>query len=758
MIKEYRIETGSVMIFDSETERDNYFDSHVVAECEWDNMSYARLSGGTIRVQLNADVVNAKNINWIKFKNANFGDKWIYAAITKPADYINKSVSELQYTTDWLTTYWFDLDLTKESYIARRSINSKDDGAFIANLPLEDLNLGTNYLTTGTYTDYNSSDESFGTGQFYYLLLTKALCTEGNSHKIVTNAITLTNTDGKEITISNGESSVLYGYIMNFDCLDSCYSKGLFSEDCDLVNSLMYVVRLPFGRSLFPSGITNIASKISTTSSPDIGQQLPTTAECYEQTNFGYLHESKTIPSSLFSGLAKQINSALGSNSTDAPTSGLGRLLLKYPYTLMQVYDYVNQPVNLHLNELRVTNSGNQYAFINDGLKVHKYGSIGQTPTYSVTIERNGNNTIDDNMAKSIDDGGIGNLQSINFYTVTGSFTLPIINSALASFMQSNANQINAQRSQIVSTYQTQLSNAGATLQNAYNVSSMSYANSVYAASSTYDNAYLNANMNFNNSVINAGLISTATQEVNQANYNNSVAGQIGNMLNKNWVDTTMFQGLTIGTASALDVMTKQSTLNANQGMATANQLATINSANTAQGTSMNTAATNLNIGLMNAETNKDIAIASANTTYGIALRNANTSYANSMRSLNARVQDIGNVPDTVQTMGNYQSIANTMLNRDGITYQVKTLPLNILKRLASYFVYNGVMVSYTDTIDNIKTQFADNSGFYIQTVNANVAGDCPPYALSQIQSQLDTGVYFWKPDYYRNYESMYNI
>lgn len=757
-IPDYRINTGNVKLFKTEQERDNYFDAHVVQECEWDSMSYARLNGGMLRVPINADELTAKNINWVKFKNSNFGNKWFYANIIGDPKFINKNVSEINYSVDYLTTYFFDLDLTKESFISRRTISKNDTDSFIVNLPLEDLNAGSNYLTASTFTDYINSDEDFSTGVFFYVLLTKPLCSTGNSHEIRAQAITLTNTDGTSTTISNGIPSVLYGYILNYDCLLACYNQGLFGEDCDLVNALMMTVKLPFGRELFPQGISNIASKISTSSNPNFGVNLPSTCECYEQTKFGYLHKESTVPSSFFTNLNEVINSITGENGKAKPTCGIGRMLLKYPYSLLQVYDYVNQPVNIKLNELNVTNDGDQYSFMTNGLKIHKYGSIGQTPTFNYSIERLNNNTSDAKLGQSIDDGGVGNLQSISFFTVTGTFTLPIINNALQSFLQSNANQINAQRSNIVETYQTQVNNAGATLQTANLTAGLSYSNNMYTTSQNYINATTNANLAFVTSATNTGREYGALYAQTIANSAASMSGSLVRgttgmvgASNAGQYTHALGDALSGGLMAATQGVTQIGVQNAQQSNAIAN-------ANLDQLTAINNASTHYNTGIKSAETARDIAIADANTSYGNAMRNASLNYNTQMRSLNARVQDIANMPSTVQTMGNYQSIANYMLNRDGVTFQLKTLPKDILKRLATYWVYNGVLVSECDSISNIINKFKDAPGFYIQTVNGNITGNVPPYALQQIQSQFDSGIYFWTGNNFRNYEKMFDI
>lgn len=744
----------------NEEQRDTFMMEHKVLELQYEKMSYIRLTGGVIRIAMNNDRFKSFAPNMVMFKNKNFGDKWIFADITADT-YINKNVTEVSYAIDGLLTYYFDLDFSGKSYIARRTLfGGKDSDVFIENLPLEDLNVGQDYISTGTYTDYNNSDENYTTGQFYYLLMTKELCKEGNSHQIKAENITIRDVDGTERTISNGQNSVLYGYIMNYQCLNECLNRGLFQNDCDLVNSLQLIVLLPYGRDVFPQGITNIKNKISTATSPNFGEQLSALCELYDQEQFGWLHATKTVPATIFKGLCEKLNKAAKITSSEKPTSGIGQYLLKAPYSILQVYDYYNQPDNIRLSSLYLTDKpGEQYKALTDGIKIQKYATVGQAPNISYSIERYNNNTADENIGASIDEGGVGALQSINFYTLNGVFSLPIINDYTATFLQSNQNQINAQRANLTDTLQTTLTSAGASQQAQAQAAQISYNATINQAGNTYANQITNSIMNLNQSLTNQTALTTAKLQEQQA----------GALMNLFGIASTAASGIAGGNqttaqiganAVGAGVQALATTINtaAKRNVIQTEYLGQQAQAQTAQAVAANDASvSNLNAQI-GAQANRQIAMANSSVSYANAIRTANLNYNTQIRSLNARLADLRNVPATVQSMGNYQSLANTLYNRDGITFTVKTLPDEVLARLATYWVYNGFMVNESESIQNILNKAEGEAGVYIQTVNANIDGQVPQEVIEQIKQVFDSGVTLWEPEHFKDYDMLYSV
>ena len=738
-------------------EQQAYFESCKVAELEIEKSSYMRINGGTCRLKYNDDQFKSLAPNMIMYKNANFGDKWFYADITSDT-YINKNLTEVNYAIDSLQSFYFDLDLSKQSYIARRTVFSEDGSNYIANLPLEELSLGSDYVSTGTYTDYLNSDEAYNTGTFVYLILTKPLLKSGNAHEIKTGEVTVTDITGTATTISNGKNSIMYGYVMNYQCFNECLNKGLFSEDCDLVNSLQLVVDIPFGRDMFPESIENVKSLISTTTTPDMGEQLTSACECYSQEGFGWLYSKGTIPAGTFDGLCYQVNKAAHIESNSQPTTAIAQHLLRYPYSLLQVYDYYNQPTNLRLEGLQLDETDGVFDFLENGLQFTKYGTIGQTPTLSYTVARNGNLTIDAGIAKSIDDGGIANLQTINFITNQSTFSYPIINDYASSYMQSNANQINAQKTNLAETKQVAILNAGANLQATAQTSQIQYNATVQTAGNVYTNTLTNSLLNQTTSIANALNTSTASQLSNLASNTSSMISQMGTSASQTANASSLAAAGGIAMATGTQALSTVLNSTAKNNSIQTEYLNAVANASTEQLVKANDASTAYTNAQINATANRQISMTGASTSYANSMRSAHLNYNTQMRALNAKLLDVKNVPAQVQTMGNYQSTANTMYNRDGITFTPKTLTAKALERVANYWVYNGMLVNDSETIESILSKASGKAGVYIQTIDANIGGNIPNDNLEQIKQILDSGITLWDKDHFKDFEAMYSL
>lgn len=117
--------------------------------------------------------------NYMRFKNSNLGDKWIYAFITKKV-YINEECTEIVFETDVIQTWLFDFIL-QDSFVEREhsatdkigdnlvpeSFNISDYLYFdLIDMPATNINWSTyiNYFSKWGYlvgtTDFYDSDES----------------------------------------------------------------------------------------------------------------------------------------------------------------------------------------------------------------------------------------------------------------------------------------------------------------------------------------------------------------------------------------------------------------------------------------------------------------------------------------------------------------------------------------------------------------------------------------------------------------------
>lgn len=762
----YVLSNGSEFYFNSRQACDTYFESKVIGTYSYDNVSYIRITGGSVRIKGNADKIAYEGVNFIIFKNTNFGDRLFYANVIGDPVYVSPNVTELNYAmNDWLT--YFDLlDFTKLSYIARRTFTKNDKKEDILGLPYEDIDIGEDYLVADSLFDYNGSDGDYSDNQFYYLLLTKELVPTGSSHVIQTTQKTKNVVkDNQVITFNskNGVDSVLFGYIMNAKCLIALEEKGIFAEDCDLVNSLQMITLLPFGSEMFPSGITDIHTQITTSSNPNVGQTLPAGSLCYDQGKFGDLLKEVTID-----GFGCQLNDYInktilnnyeGEYSNEVNDSAIATYLYRYPYSLVGVYDFYNQPLTIRPESISRNNP--LKPFTNKSLTLFKYGSIGSNPVLVYGIKGYGNVGVNTVYNQQIEDiNSVYNVGNIQLNTINSILSLPIISNYLSSFLQSNQNQINATRLNLRDSLQTQINNAAASMQATALSIALNQRAAEIQANTAAQNSYLLAANSFNATNANIGVQSEQMSFELMKNQTNTSLGFLGGVLGGLGLGLTGNVGA--GMATMIGAGTNfiaQTSINASQ--AGVNDLVTktalTNNANlfaVNRATIENSRLAAIQVASLSARASS----AQANATYANTMRSANTAYQTAIRSLNARLQDAKNVPDSVQSMGNNGSYFNMLNNRDMINISTKTLVPQVMQRLVDYFVRVGFLTNKNEKISDLLTNYDGLPGFYIQTVNANLTGKIPVEALKNIIAMFNSGIHFWQPDKYLNYDEMRGV
>lgn len=762
----YVLNNGSDFYFKTRQECDEYFNTKVIGEYSYDNVSYIRITGGTVRIKGNADKIAYEGVNFIIFKNTNFGERLFYANVIGDPIYISPNVTELNYAmNDWLT--YFDLiDFSKESYIARRTFTKSDNKDTILGLPYEDIDIGEDYLVADSLFDYNNTTGSYLDNLWWYILLTKEIVPAGSSHVIETPESSKKYVKGnteQTFTSKNGVNTVLYGYVLNSQCLFGLLEKGIFSEDCDLVNSLQNVLLLPFGSDLFPSGLTDIHSQITTSSNPNVGQSLPAGSICYDQGKFGELFKETNIDgfgSNLNDYINKTIVNNYDSDFNDVINdSAIATYLYRYPYSIIGLYDHYNQPLTIRPESIFRNNP--LKIFKDKNITLYKYGSIGQNPMLVYGVKGYGNTGINDLYNTQLDDiKSIYNIDNIQLNTIASILSLPIISNYTASLLQSSQNQINATRANARDTLQTQINNAAASLQATSLSIALSQRSAEIQANVAAQNAYIMAMNNFNatnanigvqaqqmdvgiaNSYIRtgAGLASGIISGIGTGVLGNPVGGiglAAGSLLNAGVsVMETMSQDY------LNDLVTRTAMLN-NNNLFSANRATIENSRQAA---------------IQTAALSSRASAAQANTVYANTMRSANTAYQSTIRSLNARLQDAKNVPDSVQTMGNNGSYFNLMYNRDTINVTTKTLIPEVMQRLVDYFTRVGFLTNRNEKISDLLENYGDLPGFYIQTINANLTGKVPVEALKNIISLFNSGVHFWTPENYLDYDKMRGV
>jgi hypothetical protein len=750
----YRINDGSEIYFKTKTLMDNYFLNHVISEYDYTNQSYMRIEAGEFKCKVNCDTLMSQCPNFIMFQNKDFGNRWFIANILNIV-YVSPNVSRISYATHPLYSFWDLLDFSKQSYIVRRTWSGKnDDETELMELPYEEIDTGESYQILDNTFDFNDTTGNYETEQFYYILMTRELTTGGSTHNIVTTQKQIKYLDGNEVrtlTSINGYNSVLYAYVMNFKCLNELLNRGVFGESCSLVNTLQQVSLLPFGRSMFKGNLNNIKNNISiklSDGSTFSGSSLSADCELYDQSNFGDLYDEKQLRN-WCSRLTNYINHSIDKNydgefNDNLPTSAIGKYLYRYPFSILSSYDGINNEVNYKIEEL---NRCNELQPIKDkSLSLFKYASLGQAPLLAYCFKTYQNSSVDYSYNDLVTLENIITTMGTNFVSIPVTIQLAIINSYTAAFLQSNQNQINAQRQNLVDTLNTYINNLNSTLQ----------------ASAT------SASLNRESTLLENQTVNQINAITSNLDYQNSTRSAINTLNNAN-IDAVSkaFQGVSTGGGAALGGHLSEGITTASNAII-GYQSDTRVAANSYR-TSLQNAQNQLNANsqIMNmrltssnrvAENVYKAAMVQANAAYANGLRTARNNYTTEMRSLNAKLQDTRNVPPTVQSMGNNSSIFNILNNRDCIRFTTKSLPKGVMQRVINYFVFNGFLTNKAESIESIFNKFADDNGFFLQTSNANISGQIPQNLLLDIANQFNSGIYFWKPEHYQDYESMRGV
>lgn len=733
---------GNQIIFDNLNEQYSFFDNHKIASLQFEQSSYVRTNAGTLRFAINADKLKAMAPNWLFFQNLDFNTKRYYARVLS-IDYINENLSEVRYATDNFQTYMFDLDLSKQTFIERRTFLSSEKNE-IMDLPYENLDCGSQYITLDTIYDMNDTNEDYKTGQFYFMITTSKLY-DGANRYIETSTKTKSYMKSNVVqsySTKNGIPQNTYGYVLNHKALSKMIDTNLLSQDCDIINSIQLIVMLPYGRSLFPENLTNHATQIKTSTSPSWGSEnMDSGCEVYDQSSFGTLNKTFTIDK-WCSYLNDYINKCIDKNTDFSKidnetltTSAIGLYLYRYPYSLLEVNNF-NDRVTIQLNKLDYTNHFK--AMTDMSLTINKWASIGQTPELVHQIGFYGINSYYTNMRNLMGNSNdLYEITSDNLISLTSSNQVAIINDYLATYMQANQNQINANKSNALSINQTAYANAQLAKDMAYR-----------SAEANKESSNLSALTNQSIAMNNLDLTMRQANISNRANlYSalNNATSFAGNTLSLAAVPSVSagigMANSAVNFASSLDMYTSQNRLN---DLTKSMQTDNINAA--------------YNTSIVNAQRAQDISNAQADAAYQATINTANNVYENTIKSVNAQITDLSNVPDTVQNMGNWNSIFNIMNDRNSIKYSTKSLPYPVMQQLINYFVLYGFFTNKMETLQEVFRKHKNSPGFYIKTVNANIAGDIPQDALTDLKTNLDSGIMIWKAKDYLDYDKIRSL
>ena len=94
---------SNTMWFADATAQNDFFTQHYYVR--YNSYSYQRKDLGVIRIE--APISSLFAVNYMRFKNTSFENKWFYAFVTR-VEYINNITCALYYTIDVIQTYMFD--------------------------------------------------------------------------------------------------------------------------------------------------------------------------------------------------------------------------------------------------------------------------------------------------------------------------------------------------------------------------------------------------------------------------------------------------------------------------------------------------------------------------------------------------------------------------------------------------------------------------------------------------------------------------
>jgi len=125
-----------------------YFKS--TAFLNFDESSYQRVEQ---YMDIKANAEQLVNANYVFFQNANYGNKWYYAFITR-VTYIAEQMSRIFFEIDVWQTYYFDINIMP-SFVSREHTNNDSVGA---NTVPEGLELGPYVTTASQSSNFNGMD------------------------------------------------------------------------------------------------------------------------------------------------------------------------------------------------------------------------------------------------------------------------------------------------------------------------------------------------------------------------------------------------------------------------------------------------------------------------------------------------------------------------------------------------------------------------------------------------------------------------
>ena len=281
-----------------DTARANYFQGKTVTNLTSDTgYNYVR---GSRAIRVNKNKETLYNVNYMMYRNSNFGSKWFYAFVDS-MEFINANCTEIKFSIDvWQT--WESSLTFKQSFIVRQPIKKSDD-TIGANTQPENM-------ITDKYVNERSKERFLMNGSYY--LLVQALGIPRPTYE---------NAEDKYLPLSTVLNGTLFNgcYFVYSNTIEGYKALRKLLQDFDSVNksnSVINIYHVP--SNLFMTGTGTLTH---------LDSQLP----------IGYVDENTLCSYDITSkeaSIPKLTKFEIGTNDYYTPKNNK---LLTFPYTKLVV-------------------------------------------------------------------------------------------------------------------------------------------------------------------------------------------------------------------------------------------------------------------------------------------------------------------------------------------------------------------------------------------------------------------------------------
>lgn len=413
--------------FTNTSSQNNYFNGrskvHTMTQA-----NFQRIEGFNY-VAVDKHIDDLWHVNYLRFRNSGYGNKWFYAFVIK-MEYKNANTTHLYFKVDTLQTWQFELNF-KPSYVVREHCRLwESDGTPVLNTVDENLDYGTEYDTVKVEKFKKNSDlmylvvgmttnvgsESGDPSDEGKIIPTYTGIPQPISYYFIPFKLgSYEPTGGTSPTIKvayNGNN--ISG--VNFPVDPLTVIKGL-SESEDTVNNVVtsYVTDDMGVKVEFSNNTVNFIS------------HKPVAVSFSDDKANNFVMYKLDKGATQFSNTVKDFgNKYSGFKNVDESK------LLMYPYTVITLDDRKGNRQDYKVEYIRDKN-----------LKIKSYGSIGSANKVAYGIEHY---LADNNM------DNLGQQETTYEHALINQNAqdIPVVNDMLSAYMQGNRNSLQAQKNQIV--------------------------------------------------------------------------------------------------------------------------------------------------------------------------------------------------------------------------------------------------------------------------------------------------------------------